>query len=153
MEQTKDKLPTYKFSSFTEQMVKDAFGLKQTLEPEGYLTDWIQKAKSFDVSTEETKVLTRLNKKLKLFVRGWNEQELRGKFIDPVLELVDFDMYSLEIASFAEREMKVTYNNSIIQGKVEWMVAKGVYAPKQPFFLSINARRKRTAPMIHLVSF
>lgn len=134
MKKTKDNIPTYKFSSFTETMAVDAFGLKQHLEAEGYLSDWLEQAKTILIETHEQQQLEKLNNKLKLFVRGWNEQELREKFIAPIIELVDFDLYDLEIVSFAEREMKVEYNNSIIQGKVEWMVAKGLHSPKNPFF-------------------
>lgn len=145
MQNKPNKLPVYKFSSFTEEMVRDAFGIKQELNIEGFLTDWLERAKKMDVNEEEHKQLKKLNRKLKIFVRGWNEQELRGKFIDPVIELVDFDLYELEVAAFAEREMKLTYNQNILQGKVEWMVARGVYAPKQPFFFIHEYKKEKDA--------
>lgn len=145
MKNTQSKLPVYTFSSFTEEMVRDAFGVKQELNAEGFLTDWLEKAETVEINNEEHKSLARLNQKLKIFVRGWNEQELRGKFIDPLIELVDFDLYSLEVAAFAEREMKITYNQNILQGKVEWMVARGVYAPKQPFFFIHEYKKEKDA--------
>ena len=60
-----------------------------------------------------------------------------------MLEIVDFDLYELEVASFAEREMKITYNNSRIQGKVEWMVASGLYAPRHPFFFIHEYKKEK----------
>ncbi|MGB0932022.1 MAG: hypothetical protein ACPGVB_14655, partial [Chitinophagales bacterium] len=127
MSEKTNKLPVYTFSSFTESMATKAFNLKQQLNVDGYLSDWLERAKAILIEEYEEKRLVQLNRKLQLSVRGWNEQELREKFISPVVELVDFDLYSLEIFSFAEREMKVIYNKNILQGKVEWMVAKGVH--------------------------
>lgn len=129
-----ETFPIYEFPSFTEDMVRKAFGLQQTLKVEGFLSNWVECAKSISIDSAEEKQLERLNKKVNLYVRGWNEQELREKLIAPVIDLVDYDLYDLQIAAFAEREMKVTYNKSIIKGKVEWMVAQGISDPTQPFF-------------------
>ncbi len=140
---TENKLPLYAFSSFTEAMAVKAFGLKQQLEVEGYLTDWIQKAAHITIDKNEHQSLVQLNKKLRLLVRTWNEQELREKFIALLLAIVDFDLYDLEVLSFAEREMKVEYNQSILQGKVEWMVASGLYMPEQPFFFIHEYKKEK----------
>lgn len=145
MENIEDKLPVYSFSSFTEDMAALAFGLKQELNVEGYLNDWLEKAALVNLEEAELDNLKKLNTKLKLFIRGWNEHELREKFIGPVLELVDFDLYDMEVVSFAEREMKVMYNNAIIQGRVEWMVARGLHAPRQPFFFIHEYKREKNA--------
>lgn len=140
---TKNKLPIYAFSSFTEAMAVKAFGLKQHLEAEGYLSDWIQKAELVHIEESEQQTLLQLNRKLKLLVRTWNEQELREKFIALILAIVDFDMYELEVLSFAEREMKIEYNKAILQGKVEWMVASGIYMPEQPFFFIHEYKKEK----------
>ena len=143
MKDTDNKKSIYKFSSFTEDMVMDAFGLKQELEVENYLSDWLSKAEATPIGEYELNRLIALNEKLKLFVRSWNEQELREKFISQILQMVDFDLYKLKVASFAEREMKVAYNNNIIHGKVEWMVASGLYAPKHPFFFIHEYKKEK----------
>lgn len=143
MKDTENKLPVYKFSSFTEEMVRTAFDLKQVLEEKDYISDWLALAKTMTIHEDEQKRLSKLHHKLRLFIRGWNEQELREKFISSVLEIVDFDLYELEVASFAERDMKINYNNSIIQGKVEWMVASGLYAPKHPFFFIHEYKKEK----------
>lgn len=145
MKATKDIKPTYTFSSFTEKMATKAFSLKQHLEVEDYLSDWLEQADRMIIEEEEKKQLLKLNKKLKLFVRGWNEQELREKFIAPVTELVDFDLYDLAIGSFAERDLQVEYNNSILKGKVEWMVATGLHEPEHPFFFIHEYKKEKDA--------
>lgn len=140
-----EKLPTYKFSSFSEEMARKAFGLKPHLSEDGFLTEWLGRAATQTINIEEQRQLDRFQRKLKLFVRSWNEQELRERFIVPVIELVDFDLYDLEVVSFAERPMQVTYNKSIIQGKVEWMVASGLFEPEHPFFFVHEYKREKDA--------
>ncbi|MFK7904477.1 MAG: hypothetical protein AB8B69_05095 [Chitinophagales bacterium] len=145
MSEIKKNLPVYKFSSFTEDMAVKAFGLKQQLKDEGYLTEWLQRAENVQVSEQEEGILKKLNRKLNLLVRTWNEQELREKFISPMVELVDFDLYDFEVLSFAERDMKIVYNQNILQGKVEWMVAKGLHTPTHPFFFIHEYKKEKDA--------
>jgi len=145
MSKKKNQVPIYDFSSFTEEKARRAFNLKIELEPKGYLDDWLNNANNNEVTPEEKKQLERLQRKLNLFVRGWNEQELREKFIIPVVEIVDFDLYDLEVVAFAERDMKASYHNSIIQGKVEWMVANGLFEPQHPFFFIHEYKKEKDA--------
>lgn len=129
-----ETLPKYQFSTFSEEMARKAFGLRPQLDIEGYLTEWLKRSEHQTITVDEQKLLNRLHRKLNLFVRSWNEQELRERFISHIIELVDFDLYDLEVASFSERPMQVIYNKSVVQGKVEWMVANGLFEPEQPFF-------------------
>ena len=128
------ELQIYDFSIFTEQNARDAFGLKFHDRAEGYLSDWLERAKTEIVSDEERKRLEKLHRKLSYYIRSWNSRELREKFIAPIIEVVDFDIPELEISAFAKRELRIVYQKSIIQGKVEWMVAKGPFEPSSPFF-------------------
>ena len=96
-----------------------------------------------EITPDNKKLLKRLQRKLELFVRGWNEQELREKVIAHLVEAVDFDMYDIEIGSFSEREMKAVYKGNIIQGKVEWMVANGLFEPQRPFFFIHEYKREK----------
>ena len=143
MNVVEENLPVYIFSSFTEDMVRKAFGLSRELKIDGFLTEWIKRSESVVLNKLEQQQLKRLNKKAILYAKGWNEQELREKLIAPIIDLVDFDLYDLEIAAFSEREMKVIYNESILKGKVEWMVAKGISDPTYPFFF-IHEYKKET---------
>lgn len=137
--------PTYSFSSFTETKARKAFNLTLELSPEGFLEDWMKNTNEVNISNTAIQRLQQLQKKLNFCVRFWNEQELRERFIMPVIELVDFDMFELNVASFAERPMSVTHKNSIIQGKVEWMVATGVEEPEHPFFFVHEYKKEKEA--------
>lgn len=82
----------------------------------------------------EEQLLAYYQDKLIRYGKNWNEQELQTKFISPITELVNYDNYDLEIAAFAERSLSVKYKNVTIKGTVDWMVASGIHAPRQPFF-------------------
>lgn len=140
MELKEEQLSIINFSSLSEEKARILFGLKPLFNDNDLLEIWFNKAKKITVSEEETKQLNRLRKKLSIYVRGWNEQELRERFIIPVIEIVDFDMHKMEIASFAEREMKAVYKNFQLQGKVEWngWLLKGFLNLKNLSFLFMS---------------
>ncbi|MFK7948389.1 MAG: hypothetical protein AB8G11_12435 [Saprospiraceae bacterium] len=134
---------TISFSQFDEQQVRRMFGLTQEIK-ENLLADWEIEAKKTIIETEEQVILERLNKKLQLFVRGWNEEELKIKFIGPLIELVDFDNYDLEVVSFSERPLKYQFQENIeIKGMVDLMVARGISQPEQPFFFIHEYKREQ----------
>ena len=91
METDDKKLPIIPFSSFTEEAAKRAFKIKQKLAPCDFLEAWETRAVKVNITDEEQKKLDRLQYKLKLYVRGWNEDELKVKFIVPLIEEVNFD--------------------------------------------------------------
>lgn len=122
------------FADFKHEEVNLVFGLTQLFEDKGLLTEWFSMAKQFEINDLEKQFLENLQHKLVRYGKNWNEQELQTKFIAPVTELVDFDNYELQIASFAERSLSVNFKNVLIKGVVDWMVASGVHEPKQPFF-------------------
>ncbi len=124
---------TFQFSSFTESKVKQVFQLKEDLKS-NLLHDWFKHAGQINITERELEGMERLLAKLRLYVRGWNEDELKVKFIVPLIELVNFDDYDLEVTSFTERSLSVTIKNSEIKGVVDLMVATGVHAPEHPFF-------------------
>ncbi|MGB1241831.1 MAG: hypothetical protein ACPG49_04880 [Chitinophagales bacterium] len=124
---------TFQFSSFTEQKARRVFQLKRELSS-NLLDDWFGRVNQINISEEELKVINRLQVKLNIYVNGWNEDELKWKFIGPLIELVNFDDHILEIASFTERPLGIKIKNTEIKGFVDLMVATGISAPEHPFF-------------------
>lgn len=143
MTPAESRYPIYTFSSFSETMARKAFGLHLQLQPEGFLDVWQDKAATMIITVDEQARLKRLQQKIVFFVRAWNEQELREKFIIPLCELVDFDMLDIEVASFAERDLKIVHKQSLIRGKVEWMVASGLFEPEKPFFFIHEYKKEK----------
>lgn len=140
-----NKNVVYKFSAFSEQDLLNLLGLGIQENPTGFFDEWLEKSKQRNIEPAEQERLTQLQKRHNFFVRSWNEQELREHFIIPVLDLVDFYLIDLKVATFSERELKITYKNATLQGKVDWMVASGIYAPQQPLFFIHEYKKEKGA--------
>lgn len=143
MNQKQNKLPAVTFSSFSEEQAKRAFNLKIEIDSTNILNDWFQKAIQQEVSKEEEKQLLHLQKKLRLYIRGWNEYELSFKFITPVIELVNYDDFDLKVAFFAERPIAIKHKKTLIHGVVDGMVASGQLEPHQPYFFIHEYKREK----------
>lgn len=135
---------TISFSAFNEQMARRMFGLKQELK-KNLLEEWEQQAALTDITDEEQKTLDRLHSKLTLFVRSWNEEELKLKFIGHLIELVNFDDYELELVAFSERPLGLVFKKTKteVKGIVDLMVARGISHPEQPFFFIHEYKREK----------
>ena len=103
------------------------------------LLDWINV--SFDPSQKEKQELDELSNLLQDHVWDWNEEELKMKFIGPLLRLVDFEntMYQ----SFYDREISVTVGDESLKGIVDFFVATGKRSPKQPYFFIHEYKKEK----------
>ena len=133
---------TISFSSFDEQMARRMFGIKQELK-ENLLIDWEQRAEKVKITVKEQELIDRIHYKLKIFIRGWNEEELKLKFIGHLIELVNYDDYDLEVVAFSERSLGISYKDTEIKGVADLMVATGVSKPEQPFFFIHEYKREK----------
>ncbi len=130
-------------STFDEADIIQYFNIRPTIQPTKAYRSWEEKAQQMDLQKEEMDLLEGLQEKLLFYVRGWNETELREKFIAPVLEKVNFDNPKLGIASFSERFIEVVFQKKLLRGKADWMVAKGWYRPERPFFFLHEYKKEK----------
>ena len=131
------------FSSFSEQKAILLFGLDVQAKPIQEWHDWLERSKNIEVSDYEQQQLDKLAHTLGLYSRGWNEEELRLKFIALLINLVGFDDYELRVAFFAERPMQVEYKDYLIRGIADGIVATGIFEPVSPFFFIHEYKREK----------
>ncbi len=86
------------------------------------------------LTREEVVFLDRLVDRSIEFIDVWNEMELMQKFINKVVDLVDFDLVEYRCTYFAERYLSATINDITLYGFADWLVAKGTHLPTYPFF-------------------
>lgn len=132
------------FSTFNEQEAREILGIKEDLKGD-LLEEWERRAASMVITEEEDKTLNRLHGKLKLYVRNWNEEDLKIKFIGHLIELVNFDDYENEITAFAARSLSLIIQNVEIRGSVDLMVATGISEPRHPFFFIHEYKREENS--------
>ncbi len=94
------------------------------------LQQWM---KSLPMLTEQERAaIEPYRRSLEENVYFWNEEELKIRFIGPILEQVRFDNHRTK--SFFERPLKATVNDIVLNGIVGFMVATGKGTPQQPYF-------------------
>ena len=93
----------------------------------------------YKISENEEDLLKKLIRKNKLYLSGYNEAKLTFKFISPLLNRVDFD--TGEIKDWYESNLTGVVNGRKFSGKTDFMVAKGKFKPKKPFFFVQEFKR------------
>ncbi len=128
-----------KFTDFTVELLEEMFGLIPT-ENHSALQQWL----TIDSVPDETElaILTKLKQKLLKSVLTWNEEELKVKFIGPLLNLVDYDEATYQ--AFLERDLRGTVGEILVSGVVDLIIAEGRFAPKKPFFCLHEYKKERT---------
>ncbi len=128
------------FKNWTIEELLFQFGVREVFKCE-LLNKWLSETHlltEFEINT-----LKRLQEKAVKNIRFWNEAELRAKLIDPVTELVNYESNDFFITAFSERNLETVYNNIILKGKVDWMVATGKSKPSQPFFFIHEYKKEK----------
>ena len=111
------------FSTLNMQDMVDTFDLKKTNN--------ISFPKSIERIKIEPLILRQINK-FQNDIENWNETELSLKQLGLILASVDFD--GLEYSSFAERNLNAKIDHYYLNGNVDFVVAKGKYEPRNPYF-------------------
>jgi hypothetical protein len=118
------------FKYWTRDSLYKELGLE--VAPMPLLKDWLN---TQEVLTEpEMQFLNVLAERSEPYIDSWNEAELQQKFINKVVNLVDFDMPEHRCTYFAERYLSATINEYTLYGFADWMVAEGVTQPSHPYF-------------------
>ncbi|MEM8527764.1 MAG: hypothetical protein AAGG68_24190 [Bacteroidota bacterium] len=87
---------------------------------------------AYELSKEEEEFLFSLLEDERLLIHGFSEEELKAKFIVPLLNKVKFK--TDKIADWYERSIRATVNDLDIGGKTDFLVASGKKEPKLPYF-------------------
>lgn len=117
------------FKYWETQDLHEQFHLSK-LEISEELNNWL--STNQNISEEERKSLDSLRNKLANNANFWNEEELKMRFIGPLLELVNLD--GQEYKLFYNRSISASVENIKLSGIVDMVVATGFQKPKKPFF-------------------
>ena len=87
---------------------------------------------SYRLNSHEEQLLQELIEENRQFMLSYSEDELKMKFLAPLLNAVHFHTGS--IRDWYQRPLKAKINNVILGGYVDFMVATGVKEPARPYF-------------------
>ncbi len=117
------------FNNWKTQEVEELFNIQENIN-HPLLKKWLEG--KCEISEPEQEVLEKLRIRLSRNVHLWNEMELRGKFLIPLMELVDYDTGDYQ--TFMERSLTLVRGKEETTGTVDFLIAKGRQIPRSPFF-------------------
>jgi hypothetical protein len=119
------------FEKWRIDEVLDTFGLRRVPEQQfAPLASWL-KARHPATGAEQAQI-EEMRAELALNAEYWNEDELKFMFIGPFLRAVNLKSNYYKI--FTQRPISAVINGQKINGIVDFVLAKGEAAPKQPYF-------------------
>ena len=106
------------------------------------MSEWI--AAEGVLGNDETLRLKKLHKKALQSGDGWNEEELKMKFISLLFDLADIEVDNL-IVSFFERPLNATVNDLKISVICDCLLASpaGIATPRTPYFFLQEFKRQK----------
>lgn len=129
-----------KFESWQIDDLSETFGLLDRRPDFPSLTQWLNDAADGCELTDFEQALIR-NRQAQLIRDGeyWNEDELKIKFIAPLLLTARFDeLNGRGVKTFSQRRMTATLQGRVgpveVGGVVDFVLAAGIARPKNPYF-------------------
>lgn len=92
-------------------------------------------------TTTESEILRQLQSEHIEYIDSWNEDELKFKFVAPLISLVGFNTDSFQ--AFTQRTLTASVDGITLTGRVDFLVATGKSKPIQPFFFLHEYKRIR----------
>ena len=126
------------FEDWETQDLEITFGLKQVWESH-LLESWLQAETAF--TEVEKKYVEKLRLRILKFVDFWNEDELKMQGISRILDIVDYTREEYTI--FSQRPISATIGDIELQGRVDFMLAKGRQKPISPYFFIHEYKQER----------
>ncbi len=128
-----------KFEEWEFEQIQNEFGYKRYYEGFSLLETWL---KANEPITEREQVeLQELAKFLFHNAETWNEDELKFFFISPLIRLVNFQ--HAHYKAFAQRKFSAVIGEWEVNGIVDFVVARGIQHPLQPFFFLHEYKQER----------
>ena len=108
------------------------FGLERLVEPTPLMQEWL--AAETALTANEQELSDHLLLRARREITGWQEEDLKMKFLAPVLELSRM-MEGERFQTYFEKTVAATIEGHFLKTKTDFMVASGVLdKPQKPYF-------------------
>lgn len=107
-------------------------GLARLIEPTALMREWLDA--EMVLTAIEQQLFDRLLLRAKREITGWQEEDLKMKFLAPILEL-SYLMEGENFQTYFEKTVAATVEGHFLKTKTDFMVARGVLdKPQKPYF-------------------
>ncbi len=139
----KDEIPTYSFSQISFSDLKNIAEVKPKLNYDKF-NHWFND-ESIIVNNEDTIFLKNLIDKNIFYLENYKEEDLKVKFITPILNRIDFVNIEKEIRDFYDENLCYKTDQFILNGETDFVVAKGYFFSEKPYFFIQEFKKSKTA--------
>jgi len=134
-------IESYSFSKITDKKLKELVDIKQKIS-DNIFDDWF--AFEFEFSDTLLSFLKELIIKNKSLIKSYNEEDLKVKFITPLLNDIDFLSYENEFRDFYELPLSYKTDRFIFNGTTDFVVSKGLFESQKPYFFIQEFKKGQT---------
>ncbi len=145
----KNTKPTFSFSKVSFKSLQKYFKIK-IIYSEEVFDDWF--GVDYIISDSDIRFLKKLISQHKLKLPSYMEEKLKAKFIIPILNRVDF--FVEELDDWYEVALEHEFEEVILHGTVDYLVAKGSRFPETPYFFlqEFKPSQPKNDPEIQLIA-
>jgi hypothetical protein len=107
-------------------------GLERIVEYTDLMKEWL--APETQLNKMEEQIFDKILLRAKRDITGWQEEDLKMKFLSPILELSNL-MEGENFQTYFEKTVSATVENHFLKVKTDFMMASGVLdKPQNPYF-------------------
>jgi hypothetical protein len=132
-------IPTYTFSKIKNSDLEQLFDIKKEILNPNRFDEWFNSDIEIDDNIEEF-LLTLIDNN-KLLIKDYKEEDLKIKFLAPLLNKIRFESYENEFRDFYNEKITYKTDKFIFSGETDFVVAKGLVSSKKPYFFIQEFKR------------
>ncbi len=127
----KKEIPIYTFGAISFKDLENLVNIKRNISTEVF-HNWF----NFEtqINDDDQIFFSDLIRENYFLIESYNEEELKVKFISPILNRVKFTDVDHEIRDFYEEKLTYKTDKFILTGTTDFLVAKGLEYSKKPYF-------------------
>jgi len=127
----KKEIPIYTFGAISFKDLEFIVSLKRNISTIVF-NDWFEA--EIQINQNDQVFFDNLIRENYFLIESYNEEELKVKFISPILNRVKFTDVVYEIRDFYEQQMTYKTDRFILTGTTDFLVSKGLEYSKKPYF-------------------
>ena len=124
-------IPTYSFSTIKVEELESIVDIEQNFN-KSIFTQWFDN--QITLAQDIPLFLEQLLEKESDYLEYYHEEDLKIKFITPILNKIDFTVKEIAIKDFYESQLRYKTDRFILNGTTDFVVSKGVKNAKKPYF-------------------
>ncbi|MDQ7046606.1 MAG: hypothetical protein Q9M39_02945 [Sulfurovum sp.] len=140
-------IPTYSFSQIWLEELESLVDIEENIHKEKVFKEWFKN--EIILSDKEVLFLVNLIEKNKFLVNYYHKEDLKAKYVIPILHEVDFLSYESEIRDFYGAELVYKRDDFIFNGTLDCVMSKGLFESQKSYFLlAISPRYTDPEPQL-----